>query len=317
MSVSSAETFTADANFRLSTAVYVQREGQILILQRAMGEAVGGWYLPGGAVEAGENIEDAARREMVEECGLTPSGALTIVGVTNMHVYGAESLQVVYACDCPDGDVVLSDEHSGARWIDPAEYRARYFSDDVIANVAARSSRFGEIMTGIRANLDRYIAMRAHELLDRQLRTMRLTAEVFVMRGEEMLVLKRGAGIGEGVWYLPGGIVDPGEDPRHAAIRETFEESGLRLDHAELVRVWGYPAQNGVDAFHATYVARAPDGDVTLSSEHTAYRWITPQAYAERYCSESVVAAAPEWSRWLREVRANCASAAKWATTVT
>lgn len=317
MSESPANAFTADANFRLSTAVYVQREGKILILQRAMGEAIGGWYLPGGAVEAGENIEDAARREMVEECGLVPAGALTIVGVTNMHVSGSESLQVVYACDSVEGDVVLSDEHSGARWIDPEDYRARYFSDDVIANVAAQSSRFGEIMSGIRANLDRYIAMRAHELLDRQLRTMRLTAEVFVMRGDEMLVLKRGVGLGEGVWYLPGGIVDPGEDPRDAAIRETFEESGLRLEDAELVRVWGYPAQNGVDAFHATYVAGAPDGDVTLSQEHTAYRWITPQAYAERYCSETIEASAPEWSRWLREVRANCATAVAWATRVT
>lgn len=159
------EDTSPGAAFRLSTAVYVQREGKILILQRAMGEMIGGWYLPGGAVEAGENIEDAARREMVEECGLTPSGSLTIVGVTNMHVYGADSLQVVYACDCSSGDVVLSDEHSGARWIDPSEYRARYFNDEAIASVTAQSSRYGEIMTGIRANLDRYIAMRERGML--------------------------------------------------------------------------------------------------------------------------------------------------------
>lgn len=31
-------------------------------------------------------------------------------------------------------------------------------------------------------------------------------------------------------WTLPGGVVDPGETPKEAAIRETFEEVGVRLD---------------------------------------------------------------------------------------
>ncbi|MGI9117446.1 MAG: NUDIX domain-containing protein [Gaiellales bacterium] len=32
------------------------------------------WLLPGGGVEAGEQLEDAVRREFAEECGMSPAG---------------------------------------------------------------------------------------------------------------------------------------------------------------------------------------------------------------------------------------------------
>src|SRR5262245_21378803 len=105
--------------FALSAAVFAERDGQILLLKRAGGAMTGGWYLPGGAVDAGETVEEAARRELFEESGLTPSGPLSCVAVAHMHVYGYESLQVTYAAECAAGEVVLSHEHSAARWIDP------------------------------------------------------------------------------------------------------------------------------------------------------------------------------------------------------
>ena len=104
--------------FALSAAVFVERDGEILLLKRAGGEMTGAWYIPGGAVDAGETVEEAARRELFEESGLAPDGPLTCVGVSHMQAYGLESLQVLYACDCAPGDVVLSDEHSAARWMD-------------------------------------------------------------------------------------------------------------------------------------------------------------------------------------------------------
>ena len=147
--------------FHLSSAVFVQRDGKILILKRAMGEAVGGWYLPGGALDPGESIEDCARREMREECGLEADGPLTCVAVAQMHVYGRDSLQVLYACDCASGDVAISDEHSGHRWIDPVAYRDRYFSPDILAGVAKRDERAGAMLANIRAAIDAYIGWRA------------------------------------------------------------------------------------------------------------------------------------------------------------
>jgi 8-oxo-dGTP pyrophosphatase MutT (NUDIX family) len=151
--------------FALSAATFVERQGKILLLKRAAGEATGAWYIPGGAVDPGETVEEAARRELLEEAGLVPSGPLTCIGVVHMHVYGYPSLQVVYACECADGDVAVSAEHHAARWMDPVEYRERYFGDEALAAAEAVSERYGEMIRNVRANVDEYLrwrAMRGH-----------------------------------------------------------------------------------------------------------------------------------------------------------
>jgi 8-oxo-dGTP pyrophosphatase MutT (NUDIX family) len=146
--------------FALSAATYVERDGKILVLKRAGGAAIGAWYIPGGAVDPGETVEEAARRELLEEAGLAPTGPLTCIGVVHMHVYGYPSLQVVYACECADGDVAISHEHSGARWIDPVDYRERYFTDEALAAAEGVSARYGEMIRNVRANLDAYLRWR-------------------------------------------------------------------------------------------------------------------------------------------------------------
>ena len=43
---------------------------QVLLCQRGKPPNLGSWTLPGGAQELGETCEQAARRELLEECGL-------------------------------------------------------------------------------------------------------------------------------------------------------------------------------------------------------------------------------------------------------
>lgn len=63
---------------------------------------------------------------------------------------------------------------------------------------------------------------------------------VVVVQDGRLLLVRRSVGPGKGLWALPAGYVDAGEDPRGAAARETFEETGLEVDVGRVVDV--YPA---------------------------------------------------------------------------
>lgn len=51
--------------------IAVLRPGAVLLVQRGRPPSLGAWSLPGGAQELGETAEQAARRELLEETGLT------------------------------------------------------------------------------------------------------------------------------------------------------------------------------------------------------------------------------------------------------
>ncbi|HRJ70377.1 MAG TPA: NUDIX domain-containing protein, partial [Beijerinckiaceae bacterium] len=54
----------------LAASVAVFREGRVLIAERASGAGIGSWSLPGGMVETGERLGEAALRELFEETGV-------------------------------------------------------------------------------------------------------------------------------------------------------------------------------------------------------------------------------------------------------
>lgn len=53
-----------------ASAVVKDREGRVLLVQRGHEPAIGLWSLPGGSVEQGETLSQAAIREVKEETGL-------------------------------------------------------------------------------------------------------------------------------------------------------------------------------------------------------------------------------------------------------
>uniref|UniRef100_A0A7C2V9T7 NUDIX domain-containing protein n=1 Tax=Ignisphaera aggregans TaxID=334771 RepID=A0A7C2V9T7_9CREN len=60
-------------------------EGRILLVKRNAEPGRGLWSIPGGAIEPGESIYEAARRELVEETGVDAL-PLGIIGIVNVVV---------------------------------------------------------------------------------------------------------------------------------------------------------------------------------------------------------------------------------------
>lgn len=143
--------------FAIGTTVYARRDDRILILKRAVGAFVDSWILPGGALDPGETPEECAIRELEEESGLRADGPLAMIGAVPMHVYGHSMISLSYTCAVRPGDVVLSHEHSEARWITPELYRAEFFAEPNVAAIEARNQRVGRIVRGVQQDLDRYL----------------------------------------------------------------------------------------------------------------------------------------------------------------
>ncbi|MEL7218178.1 MAG: NUDIX domain-containing protein [Pseudomonadota bacterium] len=68
--------------------------GGVLLLRHSYGPKV--WALPGGGIATGEDPEDAARREVLEELGLT-LGALETIGKTEETVSGSRHTAYLFA----------------------------------------------------------------------------------------------------------------------------------------------------------------------------------------------------------------------------
>jgi 8-oxo-dGTP diphosphatase len=145
---------------RVSTVVYAERAGKILLLKRAVGFLSGQWFLPGGALDAGESPVDGARRELKEEAGLDVEGDLELVGVYwSAADAGYGQVFISYRGRATDGDVRISHEHDGARWVDPHEMRGT-ITDEFIDALAQGDARLGGLIQSIRDDLDEYLARR-------------------------------------------------------------------------------------------------------------------------------------------------------------
>lgn len=71
-----------------------------------------------------------------------------------------------------------------------------------------------------------------------------LAADAAVRRDDSILLIQRKHPPMQGAWALPGGFVDQGEEPSQAAVRELFEETGLRGSHPTLLMVMGDPERD-------------------------------------------------------------------------
>lgn len=94
-----------------------------------------------------------------------------------------------------------------------------------------------------------------------------------------------------GLWGIPGGLIEPGEEPADTAIREVYEETGLHIELERVVGVYGgrdffVTYNNGDQAAIISILFRAHPVDETVApfpkdGESLALKWFSPDALPE------------------------------------
>jgi len=93
-------------------------DGRVLLLRRNIEPCKGMWVFPGGYVDLGESLEDAARRETQEEVNLEVA-LDRLLGVYSFP--GAPAVIIVYVARVVGGDLRSGPEAQEVRWVRPEE----------------------------------------------------------------------------------------------------------------------------------------------------------------------------------------------------
>jgi NAD+ diphosphatase len=111
--------------FNVAAAVDViirNATGEILMTRRAREPHKGKLDLPGGFVDSGESLEEAARREVLEEVGFVLQDLTYLGSFPNDYAFGGviyHALDVVMTAEVNTGALSIGDDVASARFMSP------------------------------------------------------------------------------------------------------------------------------------------------------------------------------------------------------
>jgi len=139
-----ARSYPTRPYLAISAAVF--RERRVLIVRRARPPANGLFTLPGGVVELGETLVEAAIREIREETGLQIE-PLALAGYREVIARDAGGrterhfVILPFAARWLSGEISLNEELAEARWLMPCELSGLETTEGLAEIVAAAGER--------------------------------------------------------------------------------------------------------------------------------------------------------------------------------
>lgn len=128
----------------LAVSAAIFRNGKVLVVRRARKPALNLYTLPGGAVEAGETLVEAAIREVREETSLSIepvalAGHREVIARDDKGKVERHFVILCFASRWLAGEPVLSDELDDSRWVDPSEL-GNYRTTDGLAEIVTTAA---------------------------------------------------------------------------------------------------------------------------------------------------------------------------------
>ncbi|WP_431972817.1 NUDIX hydrolase [Micromonospora haikouensis] len=213
------------------------RDGRVLLVRgSASADHPGAWQLPGGGLEHGEHPEAGVVREFAEETGLAVrvTGLLAAVSdVTGLPGVALHTDRIVFAVEATGG--TLRDEPDGTTDL------VRWSTLDEAAGLPLlpfTAEALGLPVTPLRRPDPGASPGAPHPPVPAD-RRQRFAAYGLVTDpgGRVLLTLIADGYPGAGLWHLPGGGTDHGEQPAAGLLRELVEEAGQLGRVVELLTV--------------------------------------------------------------------------------
>ena len=265
----------------------VNSSGKILMTRRAPKKTMAGcWEITGGAKVAGETPAAAAVRELFEETGIrVRENELIFCGSErNPHWFN-----FYYLCykDVPQEQIRLqAGETDAAKWVTRAVC-LRLVEKDTRRTPESIRSHYPQIFckSTAKEKYDVYDVekRRTGSVLGRDIKpppgTYKLLVTVMTVNSSGAVFLTKRAGTvkNPGMWELSTGHVQAGETAKEAAVRELFEETGIRTDVASLA--YRGDVTEGYCIFSLFLLRKdvAPEEIRLQPGETDDAKWVTPE----------------------------------------
>jgi len=303
----------------------VVRDGRVLLIRRGdVDRSPGLWTVPGGFIGLGEMPPEAAAREADEEAGVRIAIAGLAVAPRRLPTPDGRGHVLLTFLATTDDEPRAQGEAAEVCWCAPecVPWVALAFptTEALLRGLAARSrdpQRFevaaldtvtAEVASGRAARPLPRFCQRCSGMLEPRAvgawecsrcgaphyENPRPTAGLLALRDGRVLLGRRRADVpGAGRWAVPSGHAEPGEAPEETAVRELFEETGVRATPERFAGLfWDR------EHFQAVYAGLALEGtrEGAHRPEFTALEWFDRASLPP---VESLHHSAPHATAWL------------------
>lgn len=128
--------------------------------------------------------------------------------------------------------------------------------------------------------------------------SLKVSAGVRIEKDGRLLLVQRGLDPWKEKWYLPAGFVEIDEEPYQGAIREAYEETGLRVKIKSLADVYTYtndPRGNGIVVL---FDAEIVEGELCLTPETIDAGFYSAQEISNmQFAGATVTKQVDDWLR--------------------
>jgi ADP-ribose pyrophosphatase YjhB (NUDIX family) len=126
-------------------------------------------------------------------------------------------------------------------------------------------------------------------------RHLKVAAAAVIERDDRLLLLKRAHAPWQGDWNLPAGYVEADESPSQAAVRETREETGLKIQVGALLGEYFFNDDPRGNGLLLVYHGMVTGGQLTLNTETDEAAYFSPDELPENICGAGHRRAVAAW----------------------